>query len=70
MSRATAGHGEVPGDLEEDPAMTDPDREHPQEPAEGAERPGEAADERTPHPEQPAEGDPGIGSGGADTPGT
>jgi len=50
--------------------MTDPDREHPQEPAEGAERPGEAADERTPHPEQPAEGDPGIGSGGADTPGT
>jgi hypothetical protein len=37
--------------------MTDPDREHTTEPAEGAEQPGE--DEgtgRTPHPEQPAEG--------------
>jgi hypothetical protein len=36
--------------------MTDPDREHTQEPAEGAERPGRDQSGRTPHPEQPAEG--------------
>jgi len=48
--------------------MTDPDREHTEEPAEGAERPGDEAEGRTPHPEQPAEGDPAAGSGGADTP--
>jgi ribokinase len=51
--------------------MTDPDRDHTQEPAEGAERPGtDPAAGRTPHPEQPAEGDPGAAPGGADTPGT
>jgi hypothetical protein len=49
--------------------MTDPDREHTQEPAEGAERPGgEQASGRTPHPEQPAEGEDADG-GGADTSG-
>jgi hypothetical protein len=49
--------------------MTDPD--HTQEPAEGAERPGDdPAGGRTPHPEQPAEGDPGTAAGGADTPDT
>jgi hypothetical protein len=48
--------------------MTDPDREHPTEPAEGAEQPGADETGRTPHPEQPAEGDPGAGTGGADTP--
>jgi hypothetical protein len=36
--------------------MTDPEREHTQEPAEGAERPGGDQSGRTPHPEQPAEG--------------
>jgi hypothetical protein len=49
--------------------MTDPDREHTQEPAEGAEQPGgDQATGRTPHPEQPAEGDPAAGRDGADTP--
>ena len=36
--------------------MTDSDREHTQEPAEGAEHPGGEQSGRTPHPEQPAEG--------------
>jgi len=41
--------------------MTDPEREHTEEPAEGAEHPGQdTGDERTPHPEQPAEGDPDV----------
>jgi hypothetical protein len=49
--------------------MTDPDRDHTQEPAEGAERPGaDPAGGRTPHPEQPAEGDEAAGGQGADTP--
>ena len=49
--------------------MTDPDREHTQEPAEGAEQPGgDQTDGRTPHPEQPDEGDPAAGADGADTP--
>jgi len=40
--------------------MTDPDREHTQEPAEGAEHPGgDQSRGRTPHPEQPAEGPDG-----------
>jgi hypothetical protein len=56
--------------MEED-AVTDPDREHTQEPAEGAEQPGaDPGSGRTPHPEQPAEGDPGTAPGGADTPGS
>jgi hypothetical protein len=39
--------------------MTDPDREHTEEPAEGAERPGgEQSTGSTPHPEDPAEGAP------------
>lgn len=50
--------------------MTDPEREHPQEPAEGAEQPGRSGDDaRTPHPEQPAEG-ADVTGGGADTPDT
>lgn len=49
--------------------MTDPQREHPQEPAEGADRPGERDDDRTPHSEQPAEGGDAVTGGGADTPG-
>jgi hypothetical protein len=50
--------------------MTDPDRDHTGEPAEGAEQPGaDPEDGRTPHPEQPAEGDPAAAGGGADTPG-
>jgi hypothetical protein len=37
--------------------MTDPDREHTTEPAEGADPPGSASTGgRTPHPEDPAEG--------------
>lgn len=36
--------------------MTDPEREHTPEPAEGAEHPGADETGRTPHPEQPAEG--------------
>jgi hypothetical protein len=48
--------------------MTDPDREHTQEPAEGAEQPGgEQGSGRTPHPEQPAEGSPDAAPGRADT---
>ena len=51
--------------------MTDPDREHTQEPAEGAEEPGgEQSTGRTPHPEDPAEGSPDAAPGGADTPTT
>jgi hypothetical protein len=38
--------------------MTDPEREHTEEPAEGAERPGEETTGTTPHPEDPAEGAP------------
>lgn len=48
--------------------MTDPEREHTQEPAEGAQRPGEdQPGGRTPHAEQPAEG-ADTGDGGAGTP--
>jgi len=36
--------------------MTDPDRAHTQEPAEGAKQSGGEQSGRTPHPEQPAEG--------------
>jgi hypothetical protein len=37
--------------------MTDPEREHTEEPAEGAEQPGdEQSTGGTPHPEDPAEG--------------
>jgi hypothetical protein len=37
--------------------MTDPEREHTEEPAEGAEQPGgEQSTGATPHPEDPAEG--------------
>jgi hypothetical protein len=51
--------------------MTDPDRDHTEEPAEGAPQPGsDPAAGRTPHPEQPAEGDQGAAPGGADTPGS
>lgn len=39
--------------------MTDPDRQHTTEPAEGDERPGQQVDARTPHPEEPAEGPEG-----------
>ena len=40
--------------------MTEPERMHTAEPAEGAENPGEGPGGRTPHPEEPAEGgDPG-----------
>jgi hypothetical protein len=49
--------------------MTDPDREHTEEPAEGAEHPGEERSGATPHPEQPAEGGTDAAGGGADTPG-
>jgi hypothetical protein len=50
--------------------MTDPDREHTEEPAEGAVSPGDdEQDGRTPHPEGPAEGDAGTAPGSADTPG-
>ena len=47
--------------------MTDPDRSHTAEPAEGAEPGGDdGAGGRTPHPQDPAEGaEPGEG---ADTP--
>jgi hypothetical protein len=48
--------------------MTDPDREHTSEPAEGDPAPGRQLDSRTPHPQDPAEGkDQGDG---ADTPET
>ena len=50
--------------------MTDPERSHPSEPAEGDRDPGGDVDARTPHPEEPAEGAPGAAPGeGADTPG-
>ena len=49
--------------------MTDPDRQHTEEPAEGAERPGGPGSGSTPHPEDPAEGADVDGTGGgADTP--
>jgi hypothetical protein len=47
--------------------MTDPDRQHTSEPAEGDDAPGSDPQERTPHPEEPAEGKD-VGEG-ADTPG-
>ena len=47
--------------------MTDPDRIHTSEPAEGGDSPGEDPTGRTPHPEQPAEGGQVTGDG-ADTP--
>ncbi len=46
--------------------MTDPDRSHTSEPAEGADEPGQAMEGRTPHTEEPAEGRE-LGEG-ADTP--
>lgn len=50
--------------------MTDPDRAHPTEPAEGADRQEpDRPDARTPHPEEPAEG-ARRGEGPADTPET
>jgi hypothetical protein len=49
--------------------MTDPQRPHASEPAEGDTTPGREVDHRTPHPQQPAEGDPGTEAGeGADAP--
>ena len=36
--------------------MTDPERQHPAEPAEGEEPGGDADGGRTPHPQDPAEG--------------
>jgi hypothetical protein len=47
--------------------MTDPDRRHTTEPAEGDTDPGRTVDDRPPHPEEPAEGKD-VGEG-ADTPG-
>ena len=47
--------------------MTDPERSHTSEPAEGGTDPGRVIDERTPHPEEPAEGQP-LGDGPADSP--
>ena len=46
--------------------MTDPERDHTTEPAEGAEQPGtDDGDGRTPRPEEPAEGGD-VGEPGAD----
>ena len=43
--------------------MTDPERQHTEEPAEGAEQPGgEQSTGGTPHPEDPAEGAPDAGA--------
>ena len=47
--------------------MTDPDRQHTSEPAEGDVEPGSDPQDRTPHPEEPAEG-VDVPGGGADTP--
>jgi hypothetical protein len=46
--------------------MTDPERTHTTEPAEGDDAPGRTVDSRTPHTEEPAEGKD-VGEG-ADTP--
>jgi hypothetical protein len=48
--------------------MSDPDRPHTTEPAEGDRAPGRQVDHRTPHPQEPAEGEQ-LGEG-ADTPDT
>jgi hypothetical protein len=50
--------------------MTDPERQHTGEPAEGDEQAGDdQGSGRTPHPEQPAEGSRDAAPGeGADTP--
>jgi hypothetical protein len=48
--------------------MTDPDREHTTEPAEGADDPGGEQSGRTPHTEQPAEG-PDVDPVPPETPG-
>jgi len=50
--------------------MTEPERTHPEEPAEGADVSEDSRETgRTPHPEEPAEGGD-VGDGGsADTPG-
>jgi hypothetical protein len=48
--------------------MTDPERTHTAEPAEGADHPGDDDTGRTPRPEEPAEGQD-VGQPGADTPG-
>jgi hypothetical protein len=46
--------------------MTDPDRQHTTEPAEGAVRGDDQAGGRTPHAEEPAEGaDPAVDPGAA-----
>jgi hypothetical protein len=47
--------------------MTDPERAHTTEPAEGGNPPGEDPSGRTPHPEDPAEGGQ-VTPDGADTP--
>jgi hypothetical protein len=54
-------------DRKEDPVMTDPERSHTTEPAEGGNPPGEEPSGRTPHPEEPAEGGQ-VTPEGADTP--
>jgi hypothetical protein len=48
--------------------MTDPERTHPEQPAEGADADESATSGRTPHPEQPAEGEDVGGGESADTP--
>ena len=48
--------------------MTDPERTHSEEPAEGADAGDSETTGRTPHPEQAAEGDD-VGGDSAETPG-
>jgi hypothetical protein len=71
LDRRLPGH-RADDDGGEETAMTDPDREHTTEPAEGAENPGADESGRTPHPEQPAEGpadDPDVDPVPPETPG-
>jgi hypothetical protein len=48
--------------------MSDPQRTHPEEPAEGQDEGQAPGGGRTPHPEEPAEGADVTGAEGADTP--
>jgi hypothetical protein len=48
--------------------MTEPERTHPEQPAEGADAGDSGAPGRTPHPEQAAEGDDVADGDSADTP--
>ena len=64
--RSSRGHRQATATNRRRTVMTDPERPHTAEPAEGWEPGGDDADGRTPHPQDPAEG--AETGGGADIP--